>query len=182
MIKRIKKAGLALLLATIVSLPTFANQHDEMDRQGQFMAVYLFHFSNFIEWPEAAFQNKHDFNICIDGVTEVNKYIHEIEGENVKGKKIKIKKNVSAADIQNCQILFVSRAGGLKLNQLKDSLQNNSILLVSDKQNFIREGGMIEYFIQDNKLRVAINIDSANKNGLKISSKLLRIAKIVGEN
>jgi uncharacterized protein DUF4154 len=180
--KYIIKIIFALLLATIVALPTYANQHDALDRQGQFMAVYLLHFSNFIEWPETSFKNKDDFNICIDGVTEVNKYIHEIEGENVKGRKIKIKQGIAGTDIQNCQILFVSRSEGFKLDRIKDHLNNKSILLVSDRQDFIREGGMIEYFVQDNKLRVAINIDSAKQNGLRISSKLLRIAKIVGED
>lgn len=166
-------------MATIVTLPTFANQHEAIDRQSQFMAVYLLHFSNFIEWPDTSFQNKEDFNICIDGVTEVNKYIHEIEGENVKGKKIKIKPAISGADIQDCQILFVSRSGGFKLNRIKEQLQNKSILLVSDRQNFIHDGGMIEYYIEDNKLRIAISIDAARQKGLKISSKLLRIAKII---
>lgn len=172
----------ALLMGILFVFPVYANEHEAMDRQGQFMAVYLFHFANFIEWPESSFNNNDSFNICINGKTEINKYIHEIEGENVKGKKIKINKNVSGEDIQNCQILFVSRAGVLKLNQIKDILQNNSILLVSDKQDYIRDGGMIEYFIQNNKLRVAINIDSVNKNGLRISSKLLRIAKVVSED
>lgn len=167
-----------LMLGTAFILPVFANNGSEMDRQGQFMAVYLFHFSNFIEWPESSFNDSENFNICINGNTELNNYIHEIEGESVKDKKIKIHKYISEQDINRCQILFVSRIGGFNLEQLE--IKNKSILLVSDRNGFIDGGGVIEYFIKNNKLRIAINLQLAKRKKLKISSKLLQIAKIVG--
>ncbi len=177
--KQINKKLFALLLGTIFTFPVYADKHEAMDRQGQFMAVYLFHFANFIEWPDSAFNNIDSFNICINGKTEINKYISDIEEETVKGRKIKILKNISSDGIKNCQILFVSR-NGYKRNKIEKHLFEKNILLVSDQESFIAEGGVIQYYIENNKLRLKINNDLAERMGLKISSKLLRIAKVVG--
>jgi len=150
-----------------------------MDRQGQFMAVYLFHFANFIEWPESSFNNNDSFNICINGKTEVNNHIHDIEGEDVKGRKINILNNISSDGIKDCQIIFISRNDYERKKIEKYSIVKY-ILLVSDKESFISDGGVIQYYIENNKLRLKINLDVAKHLGLKISSKLLRIAKVVG--
>jgi len=178
--KRINKKLFALLLGTILTFPVIADENDAMDRQGQFMAVYLFHFANFIEWPDSAFNSIDSFNICINGKTEVNKYISDIEGEPVKGRKIKILTNISSDGIKNCHILFVSR-NDYKRNKIEKHLFEKNILLVSDQESFISDGGVIQYYIENNKLRLKINNDLAKRLGLKISSKLLRIAKIIEE-
>ncbi len=177
--KQINRKLFALLLGTVFTFSVCANEQDALDRQGKFMAVYLLHFSNFVEWPESSFNEKNNFNICINGITEINKHINDIEGDDVKGRKIKIIKNITNEEAKNCQILFISRIDYDSKN-IKQILLDGNTLLVSDMEGFISDGGMIEYFVRDNKLRVAINIGSAKKNGLKISSKLLRIAKIVG--
>ena len=178
--KWINKKIFALLMGTLFVFPIYANEPDAMDRQGQFMAVYLFHFANFIEWPDSAFNDIDSFNICINGKTEINKYIHDIEGEEVKGRKIIILNNISSDSLKDCQILFISH-NDYERNKIEKYSIKKYTLLVSDKESFISDGGVIQYYIVNNKLRLKINLEVAKRFGLKISSKLLRIAKVVRE-
>ncbi len=60
-------------------------------------------------------------------------------------------------------------------------LKANPVLTVGDIENFTKAGGVIAFTLEDNRVRFAINVDAAQRAGLKISSKLLSLARIVRE-
>lgn len=161
-------------------LSAHAKSQDVTDRQAQFMAVYLLHFANFIEWPLASSTNEGQFNICSYAKGNVNMYIRELAGEKINNdSRINVLEAPSDEDLAQCQIVFFDTKNISLFHKIKQKTKERPILFVSDHQGFIKQGGTMEYFIEGNKLRFAVNITLAKNTGLILSSKLLRIAKIV---
>jgi hypothetical protein len=173
MIRFRKVIAYTLLLLTPVFV--YGNDQSSSERQEQFMVVYLLHFSNFIEWPLASFQDSKHFNICLSANSKLNKYTDELNGESVKNRLIKVLPLSSNTQTAHCQILFIDKSSADTFERIKSS----NTLLVSDQLGFSKNGGGIEYFIEKNKLRIAINLKATKDNGLTVSSKLLRIATLV---
>ena len=82
-------------------------------------------------------------------------------------------------EVKKCQILFINISNKEQLDQVFKSLEGRSILTVGDSRNFIRQGGMVRFFTENDKIKFQINAEAAKAAGLTISSKLLRLAEIV---
>ena len=79
-------------------------------------------------------------------------------------------------------MVFISRSEKNDLERIFVRLKNCNVLTISDMENFARKGGVVHLFPAGNKIRFAINVDAAERNGLQVSSKLLKLAKIVKSN
>jgi hypothetical protein len=168
-----------LAIWLLFSLEGIAGEDDKSERQAQFMAVYLLHFSNFIEWPREEIENKTSFDICVLGNGNVNPFIKALETEKVKDQLIRVIFTPSAEQLAACKIVYVDKENIEQFLEIEPILRGSEIVFVSDKKGFIEQGGTIEYFVENNKLRFAINMESAREKGLQVSSKLLMIAKVL---
>ena len=150
----------------------------EPAQEYQIKAAFLFNFAKFVEWPRDAFP-QHNSPIVI-GVLGQNVFGHYLEDtirdKTVQNRPFVIKEFNSAEEVDHCHILFVSASMKDNLPAIMDKLHNASILTVSDTDQFIKAGGMINFVIEDNKIRFQINDEAAKKAGLNISSKLLSLA------
>lgn len=144
----------------------------------QIKAAFLFNFAKFIEWPPAAFPQTN--SPIVIGVLGKNVFGTDLEStirnKTVNGRPFEFKTFDSLTEATNCQILFISPSKKDDFANILKGLQNSSVLTVSETDEFIKAGGMINFVIQDNKVRFQINDDAAKKAGLKISSKLLTLA------
>ncbi len=147
----------------------------------QIKAVFLYKFTDFIEWPESAFANRYaPFNICILGDDPFGKGIDvALENEKVNGHHVKIQRLNHIKKVELCQILFISVSEKYLMNDILTFIQRYPILTISDSEHFVIQGGMIQFFKQGNKIRFYIAPETAMEAGLKISANLLLIAKIV---
>ena len=102
-----------------------------------------------------------------------------LEKKTVKGRRLVVKRFSTVADLQPCQILFVSRSEKDRISEVVAATNGSSTLLVSEVDGFAQRWGIINFVSEGNKVRVEINSDAAKRAGLKISGKLLRVAKIV---
>ena len=82
-------------------------------------------------------------------------------------------------DLRNCQLLFISKSERNRLKEIFASIHGMNILTVGETDNFCQSGGAINFIMHEGKVRFEINVTAAEKAGLKISSKLLNVAKIV---
>lgn len=149
----------------------------------QVEAVFLFNFSQFVEWPPNSFRNDHaPLVIGVLGADPFGATLDEVvRDEIVKGHALVVQRFRRVEDVADCQILFVSRSEHDRLQQILRGLQGRSILTVSDLDEFARAGGMIRFVMMENRVRLRINVEAAQAAGLTISSKLLQSARIVGE-
>jgi hypothetical protein len=166
---------LLVLAPPVRSAPTVASEY-------QLKAVFLFNFTQFVEWPPESFaESGAPLIIGILGDDPFGAYLDEtVRGEMVNGRPLVVQRYRRVDDIKNCHVLFVSRSEAEHLTQVLSSLKGRSILTVSDLDGFTRNGGVIRFATVANKIRLRISLDAAQSAKLMISSKLLRPAEIVG--
>jgi YfiR/HmsC-like len=145
----------------------------------QVKAAFLLNFTKFTEWPPAAFGSPDSpLTICILGDDPFGNVLDQIvEGEVVDGRKIAVQRIKSAPPARSCQALFVNRAG-------KDPPKifpglGPGVLTIGEGEGFIHDGGMIAFILEDRRVRFNVNQAAAENAGLKLSSRLLRVAKTV---
>ncbi len=150
-------------------------------REYQVKAVFLFNFSQFVEWPAASFSSDHTpLIIGVLGENPFGSFLEEtVSGEKANGHPLVVQYYKNIADVKECHILYVNPAETNKLDQIVGSLKGKNILTVSDANGFLQKGGMIRFFTRNKKTQLQINLDAAKAARLVISSKLLRLAEIV---
>lgn len=144
----------------------------------QVKAAFLLNFTGFIEWPPSIpVSAPASFDICILGNDPFGAVLDQmIEGETRQGRKLAVQR-VRRPVPPSCRILFVGRAEK-DLDGLLAGL-GPGVLTVGDETGFLRAGGMIGFVIDNHRVRFDINEAAAARAGLKISSKLLSVARTV---
>ena len=150
-------------------------------REYQLKAVFLFNFTQFVEWPPTAFTSPMDpFVIGILGDDPFGNYLEEtIAGEYVLGHPLVVHHYNSTKEISNCHILFISSQDIKRAKDMLAETNARNMLTVSDMENFARLGGMIGFVNNENRIKLQIKPAAAKNAGLNISSKLLRLADII---
>jgi hypothetical protein len=77
-----------------------------------------------------------------------------------------------------CHILFVHASERKRFRSLAGKIRGSGILTVGETQGFTADGGVINFKLEDGKVRFEIDVDAAGRERLRISSKLLSLAKI----
>jgi hypothetical protein len=177
-----RKIGIAIYILISAWTVTDSVQKPQSvsTKEYEVKAAFLFHFTRFVEWPEQSFPiTNSPFIIGILGENPFGNALSEIvSGEEVKGHPLVIQHYQSASEIKNCHILFINSDNPDVLSVINLTKEQN-ILTVSDIPDFPSKGGMIGFFIENNKVRLRINLDRARAANLNIDSKLLRLAQIV---
>jgi len=146
----------------------------------QVKALFLYNFINFVDWPAgSSFYSSPAINVCIVGDDPFADALDNIRNETVKGKKLVIRMYRPFDEPEGCHLLFIPASEKGHAGQILRSVRDANVLTVSDTVEDGRQGAIISFFIEQKKVRFAINIEAARRAGLKISSKLLRLAKIV---
>jgi len=84
--------------------------------------------------------------------------------------------------IKKCHILFITSSEEANLAKILSSIKGLPSLTVSDMEGFVQRGGIVRLFTAGNKIRFEVNPQAAKRSFLKISSKLLKLAKIFEED
>jgi hypothetical protein len=144
-------------------------------------AVFLFNFAQFVEWPSEVLPEPNSpIIIGILGKDPFGPFLEEtIEGEKINGRPIEIQRYTSVKQIKDCHILFIDPAVTPRLDNMLHELKGKEILTVSDGSNFIKQGGMVRFIKESNKIRLQINLSAVKASDITISSKLLRLSEIV---
>jgi hypothetical protein len=168
----------AVLLFGLVINLSFNGLAQDQPTEYQIKAAFLFNFAKFVDWPPEAFS---DTNApIVIGVLGKNVFGNDLEktirNKTVNNRRFQFIEVTSPAQATRCHILFISPSEKDNVRKIVDSLHNASVLTVSETDQFIAAGGMINFMIEDSKIRFQISDDAAKKAGLKISSKLLSLS------
>ena len=147
-------------------------------------AAYIFSFTKFINWPKTTFTlSNPPFVVGIYGDDPFGLILDKIfEGKTIKGRKLVIEHYYKPEEINNCNVLFISKINKSELTNVINVVQEKSILTIGDNiQKFCELGGMINFTKQYAKHRFEVNNNAANRAALTISSKLLSLANIIND-
>lgn len=158
----------------ILSNPT------QPSREYQLKAVFLFNFTQFVEWPATSFSSDQaPMVIGILGADPFGSFLEEtVEGEKINGRPLLIRHYTTIEEVEACQLLFINIAEKNKREQVLTGLKGRNILTVSDAPGFMEQGGMIRFFTKKDKINLQVNLEAAKAANLVISSKLLRLVEI----
>jgi YfiR/HmsC-like len=153
---------------------------DEPAREYKVKAAFIYNFAQFVDWPTSAFESADaPFVVAVVGKDPFNGLLEEVvAGKRVGGRTVVVQHFDSSAGIGQCQILFVPMTEEGSLGTIIQKMQNKPVLTIGEVDDFTEEGGCFRFFTEDNKMRFEINQDAAEQAGLRISSKLLRLARI----
>jgi len=82
-------------------------------------------------------------------------------------------------DFRDCRVLFISVSEKKRLPTMLAALNGSSVLTVGDMDHFIESGGMIQFVMEEKRVRFAIDVGASSRARLKVSSKLLSLARTV---
>lgn len=168
--------GLAALLS-LLSHPPWVRAES---REYAIKAACVLNFIRFVDWPPAALpENSPNLVVGLLGTNVFGAALDTISGKSVKGKSIVIRQVANQREIQGCHVLFISPSEKDRYRPILESLRNDSILTVSEISGFARDGGVINFFAEGNRLRFEISPAAAERARLTVSSQLLRLAKVV---
>ncbi len=143
--------------------------------------AFLYNFAQFVQWPDDAFANaRAPLTICVVGD---NPFAGDIEqslrGRSVGGHPLELRQLGPHTDPHACQMIFVRASETKSAARILAATRGSSMLTVGEATGFAQRGGIINLMREENNLRFEVNIDEAAHTRLKISSKLLSLAKIV---
>ncbi|MFA7005495.1 MAG: YfiR family protein [Verrucomicrobiia bacterium] len=144
-------------------------------------AAFLLNFAQYVEWPPAAFPTP-DAPIIIGilGDDPFGKALDQtVRGETIKNRPIAVHRSRQIESLKHCHLLFISKSERGRLANIFARLAGRYCLTVGETDRFARSGGIINFRLQGANVRFEINLDAARRNGLTISSKLLRLAIII---
>ena len=147
----------------------------------QVKAVYLYNFTKFTDWPANTFASASaPLVIGIVGEDPFGKTLDDlVKGEVVDLHPLVIKRLQPGDDLRYCQVLFICRNEKDQMSALLQKLKGSPVLTVGDTNGFAEEGGMINFVIVEETVKLEINQAAAEEAGLQISAKLLKIARTV---
>lgn len=152
-------------------------------REYAIKAIFLYNFAKFVEWPSQAFEDSTTPLIfCILGKDPFGVHLKPIKSKTVKGKKIIVKYSSKIDDMEKCQILFVGDSEDKQLVRILARVKDWNVLTVSDMENFAQRGGIIGLTREKDEIHFEINLDASKMAGLMISSRLLKLSRIISVN
>jgi hypothetical protein len=147
----------------------------------QVKAFFLYNFARYVEWPSQSFKAPNDpIVICILGQNPFGSALEQATtGNAIEGRPLVVREVSNLPQPGNCHILFVNSTERKRFRAIAANLKGSGVLTVGETQGFTAEGGVINFKLQDGKVRFEINVDAAGQERLHISSKLLSLAQIV---
>ena len=141
----------------------------------QLKAAFLFNFTKFMTWPHAEGASR--LTVCIVNGKDVAQALEALtKGKTVDAHQIVIQQLSFPAPLGSCHLLFIGN-GGRKTDEILLAAKDLPIVTVGEDEKFLRRGGMINFVLEEGKLRFEINTDVVTRSGITISSKLLSLAK-----
>jgi len=177
------RLGWLLLVAVAARLTQPAEVRAEATPEYKIKAVYLLNIARFVKWPTNAFAAADSpLVVCILGENPFDNELQKLmSGRVVGGRTVVVKQEATAAAAKLCQVVFIPASEQANLRLHLATLRTAPVLTIGETPEFLDEGGVIEFFVQQNKVRFDINKAQADAAGVQLDSQLLSLANRVRE-
>ena len=166
------------VLVCLVFHATAAAQSAEVS---QVKAAYLYNFAKYVEWPadESGGADKPTV-ICVVGDERTSDILDQvIVGRKANGRRLEARRPRTAGEFRACQILFIGFPDKAHIAPILRGLKDANTLVVGQSNQFLALGGMINLSEENGTIALEIDPKSAEASGLKISSRLLVVSRVV---
>ena len=177
-----KRALVLALLAAALAGQTALRGQQPVSKEYLLKAAFLYNFTKFVEWPSSSWlEPQSPIVIGVFGGNPFGSFLEETVLERrINGRVLVVRTVTSAEQARATHLLFVSKAVSAEdLAQLQGAVAGLPVLTVGESPAFARQGGMITFELQEDRIRFEINAGAAQRSGLKLSSQLLKLATVV---
>lgn len=175
--------GLVLWLALVTqtAIPQFAAAQAESAGEYELKAAILYNLTRFVEWPPTAYANPQAPTIlCILGRDPFGESLSTIVAKQAPNSRpVQIHHVRSDKEVGGCHVLYISSSERKQVSQILSTAAGSNVLTVGEIGQFAARGGMIQFGLEEKEVRFDVNLDAALRAGLKISSRLLVLARVV---
>lgn len=181
MIRNILKVLFRIFVAVLVVVSSAGARPAAPEAPGEYevKAAFLYNILSFVEWPRPANRNAGTMRFCMLGASGAADALDGLNGQAVMGRTLEVVRVTSFIDAAPCSILFIGSSEERNIRRIMRSLQGTNILSVGDTAGFGRQGVIINFYLEQKKVRFEVNAAAARQAGLVISSKLLKLAGAV---
>jgi hypothetical protein len=176
--RRLAGFVLAVAIVSAAVMPAEATRAGDGAPDAAIKAAFLLNFAKFAEWPALPADAR--IALCVVGSEDIASALSDIvRGQSIAGHALQVVRPADSAAWPTCQVLFISDAEHRKAAGALQFLQPLPVLTVSDGKGFSQTSGIVELFVDGGRMRFAINVDSADRSGVHLSSRLLGLAQVV---
>jgi hypothetical protein len=170
-------AGACLLLCAPLPISSQESTAAEYRSKANFLAT----FPSFVDWPESAFTSvQSPFLICVRGDFSFGTSLAELARRaSPHGRRVEVRWVHQDQELRNCHIAFVSRSESKRYTKLLQLLEGIGVLTVGETESFLGAGGAVSFYFEHETLQFEVNLIAADTAHLKISSRLLALARHV---
>lgn len=141
-------------------------------------AAFIYNFAKLITWPKEAFPHSHSpINLCISMGNPLVKTLKTIEGKMIKKRRLAISYTASTQEIKPCHLAFIEYPDEKLQDKILKQYTDQPVVTIGQSHKFIYQGGIINFIEIEDTIRFEVNRTAAQKVKLKISSRLLKLAK-----
>jgi hypothetical protein len=172
----------ALLLATLFCcLGPALKLNAQAQSDDQVKAAYLFNFARLVEWPAVAQSSAESpITFCLLGRSRVAEELESSVGDNkIAGRPLRIRHLQNGDDLAGCHLLFIAGSAGRQQEKAILQARGKPILLVGETPGFTNLGGNIGFVQEGGRIGFEVNLAASEQSNLRISARLLSIARSV---
>ena len=177
---RAAAVGLVIALGNCLTAGTPEQPFDEY----QVKAAFLYYFVKFVQWPSEAFQSPNEpIAICVLGQDPFGRSLEDtVAGRTIEGRSLIVRHISSVKQVAGCHVLFIGSAENKRSLPLLAEIKTAGILTVGESEASGADGVVINFKLEGGKVRFEINVKAAERQQLRISSRLLSLSDIVESN
>ena len=164
---------LPAILLVIAQLLASPMAHADEKLEYRVKAAFIYNFIAFTQWPVNA---DPAINLCLYGEDYFGQEIEKLQNKSIGTRPIKIMRVSNSNQLQQCQAVFFSKSVNDTMTDIISGLEGHPILTLADSPDAISKGIIINMSLMNDKIVFEINLTSARKSALEISSKLLQLA------
>lgn len=167
------------ILLVILPVQGQNNQHQtSLFEEYSLKAAFTLNFARLTRWPD---DSKELLSFCVMGNNTMQNAFKIVNNEFINDKVSQLKIINRDREITDCQVLMISGINHNKLRKIYSSARNHTILTISEVEDITRSGAIINFIKEGDKIRFQINVKYAQQAGLKISSRLLKLAIVTDQ-
>lgn len=175
----VRTRGLAVV-ALFLGATSMAAGPTALPTEYRVKAACLYNFAKFIQWPTGSQPDEGSFVITVLGRDPFGNALDDtLRGKTIDNRKILLRRVSRAQDLGPSQILFISDSERERLPAILKQVETTAVLTVAEMSEFAERGGVIRLRMDQDRVRLEINVAAAERSGLRISSQLLKVAEIV---
>jgi len=171
-----------ILFTAMLLLVSFCVQADRhAPNEYEVKAIFLLNILDFIKWPHRPLERRSDeLHLCLLGGDPFGESMDVIRDHRVSDRRLMVRQINGVEQGQNCDLVFLNETLGYEVSDITSQLNRYQAFTVGDSIGYARQGVMLNFYLdRRNKLRFEINLKEARKADIRISSQLLRLARII---